>query len=228
MSTDGIQNFSGDAELIDGVLRDNDSEEDTYQIDQDNDEISPSDEEDEDDDEDSSVVELGMEKTLDDDVFNNDDAPPSLEDLKAKATREWEREIGSVEIIDDPVRMYLREIGRVDLLRAVEERDLARKFEAKRYVENSEDQLFATEEFCKYFQKNKFNEIIDGLELQMIAHVPQNGSGTIICRAKEVKIIYDLIKMWRESYSISFEIKPALTNQEIVDMHLSKSYWDKS
>ena len=30
MSTDGIQNFSGDAELIDGVLRDNDSEEDTY------------------------------------------------------------------------------------------------------------------------------------------------------------------------------------------------------
>ena len=134
MSTDGIQNFSGDAELIDGVLRDNDSEEDTYQIDQDNDEISPSDEEDEDDDEDSSVVELGMEKTLDDDVFNNDDAPPSLEDLKAKATREWEREIGSVEIIDDPVRMYLREIGRVDLLRAVEERDLARKFEAKRYT----------------------------------------------------------------------------------------------
>ena len=48
MSTDGIQNFSGDAELIDGVLRDNDSEEDTYQIDQDNDEIASSDEEDED------------------------------------------------------------------------------------------------------------------------------------------------------------------------------------
>ena len=93
--------------------------------------------------------------------------------------------------------------------------------------ENSEDQLFATEEFCKYFQENKFNEITDGLELQTIAHTPQNGSGTIICRAKEVKIIYNLIKMWRESYSISFEIKPALTNQEIVDMHFSKNYWDK-
>ena len=103
MSTDGIQNFSGDAELIDGVLRDNDSEEDTYPIDQDNDEVVASDDDDDDDDEDNSVVELGMEKTLDDDVFNDDDAPPSLEDLKAKATREWEREIGSVEIIDDPV-----------------------------------------------------------------------------------------------------------------------------
>ena len=46
MSTDGIQNFSGDAELIDGVLRDNDSEEDTYQIDQDNDEVVASDDDD--------------------------------------------------------------------------------------------------------------------------------------------------------------------------------------
>ena len=149
MSTDGIQNFSGDAELIDGVLRDNDSEEDTYPIDQDNDEVVASDDDDDDDDEDNSVVELGMEKTLDDDVFNDDDAPPSLEDLKAKATREWEREIGSVEIIDDPVRMYLREIGRVDLLRAVEERDLARKFEAKRYVENLEEEFSENTPFPK-------------------------------------------------------------------------------
>jgi len=49
--------------------------------------------------------------------------------------------IGSVEVIDDPVRMYLREIGRVDLLKAPQERDLARKFEAKRYVETLEEDL---------------------------------------------------------------------------------------
>ena len=72
---------------------------------------------------------------------DDDDAPPSLEDLKAKAAREWEKEIGSTEIIDDPVRMYLREIGRVDLLKAPQERDLARKFEGKRFVENKEDDL---------------------------------------------------------------------------------------
>jgi RNA polymerase primary sigma factor len=52
-----------------------------------------------------------------------------------------EKEIGSVEVIDDPVRMYLREIGRVDLLKAPQERDLARKFEAKRYVETLEEDL---------------------------------------------------------------------------------------
>ena len=37
--------------------------------------------------------------------------------------------------------MYLREIGRVDLLKAPQERDLARKFEAKRYVETLEEDL---------------------------------------------------------------------------------------
>ena len=37
--------------------------------------------------------------------------------------------------------MYLREIGRVDLLKAPQERDLARKFEGKRFVENKEVEL---------------------------------------------------------------------------------------
>ena len=76
-----------------------------------------------------------------DELDDNDDSPPSLEEIKAKATREWEKEIGTPDVIDDPVRMYLREIGRVDLLKAPEERELARKFEAKRYVERLDDEL---------------------------------------------------------------------------------------
>ena len=48
---------------------------------------------------------------------------------------EWEKEMGAVEMIDDPVRMYLREIGRVDLLKAVEERILARRFEEVRHID---------------------------------------------------------------------------------------------
>ncbi len=45
-----------------------------------------------------------------------------------------EKEVAAPEMIDDPVRMYLREIGRVDLLKAAEERILARRFEAGRYL----------------------------------------------------------------------------------------------
>ena len=54
---------------------------------------------------------------------------------------EWEKDIGAVEIIDDPVRMYLREIGRVDLLKAAEERILSRRFEAVRHINALEDDL---------------------------------------------------------------------------------------
>lgn len=52
----------------------------------------------------------------------------------AAAPAEWEKDIGNTEVIDDPVRMYLREIGRVNLLKASEEQSLARSFEEGRYV----------------------------------------------------------------------------------------------
>ena len=58
---------------------------------------------------------------------------------------EWEKEIGAVEVIDDPVRMYLREIGRVDLLKAAEERILARRFEAVRHINALEYDLASPE-----------------------------------------------------------------------------------
>ena len=49
-----------------------------------------------------------------------------------------EKDVGAPEMIDDPVRMYLREIGRVDLLKAAEERILARRFEAGRHIRELE------------------------------------------------------------------------------------------
>ena len=88
--------------------------------------------------------------------------------------------------------------------------------------ENAEDQLFATNEFCEYLKQNKFNNIYQGFELIFIAHTPQNGSGTIICKAKDAQSIYHPLKMWRESYSIEFNIKPALTNEELVEIHSQK------
>ena len=141
MAADRIKPIVGESDLIDGALRGSRSKEDGYMEEEDNRENLVEDDEDETD---TTVVELGMKNPIeneDDEI--EDDSPPNLEELKAKAAREWEKEIGTVEIIDDPVRMYLREIGRVDLLKAPEERELARKFEGKRYVENLEEELAA-------------------------------------------------------------------------------------
>ena len=43
--------------------------------------------------------------------------------------------------IDDPVRMYLREIGRVRLLKRADERNLARRLEACKHAQDIEDKF---------------------------------------------------------------------------------------
>lgn len=54
---------------------------------------------------------------------------------------EWEPEIEAGEVLDDPVRMYLREIGRVHLLTSKDEKVLARKMEAGRHLIKLEKEL---------------------------------------------------------------------------------------
>ena len=87
--------------------------------------------------------------------------------------------------------------------------------------QNAEDQLFATNEFCEYFKKESFNDSFNGIELKFIADTPQNGSGTIICMAQNATLIFNLLKMWRENYNISFNIKPALSNEDLINLHSS-------
>ena len=56
--------------------------------------------------------------------------PPAVEEEEnAEEEPEWEPELEGAEVLDDPVRMYLREIGRVNLLTSKDERVLARKME---------------------------------------------------------------------------------------------------
>ena len=93
--------------------------------------------------------------------------------------------------------------------------------------QNSEDQLFATKEFCEFVKENKLNQIIEGFELIHIAHIPQDGSGSLICKAQNTTIIFNILKMWRENFSISFNFKPALTNEQLLTSHDEKSFWTK-
>ena len=57
----------------------------------------------------------------------------------------WEKGFESNEMIDDPVRMYLREIGRVSLLKAAQERILARRMEASKHILEVEEELTSPE-----------------------------------------------------------------------------------
>jgi len=62
-----------------------------------------------------------------------------------KLEEETEREIAGVELeegIDDPVRMYLREIGKVHLLTAADEKRLARSMEESDYIQRIENAFF--------------------------------------------------------------------------------------
>ncbi len=54
-----------------------------------------------------------------------------------------EEDFEGSELIDDPVRMYLREIGRVTLLTAADERRLAQRIAANKHIERLEAELTA-------------------------------------------------------------------------------------
>jgi RNA polymerase primary sigma factor len=81
-----------------------------------------------------------------DDAVPEEEAPEALEEGPAAADMEnedldWEAETESLEVLDDPVRMYLREIGRVRLLTSSDERMLARKLEGEKHLTLLEKEL---------------------------------------------------------------------------------------
>ena len=62
-------------------------------------------------------------------------------DLESDGSPEVDTDVEFPDMIDDPVRMYLREIGRVHLLTARDERTLARKMECGIQIRNLEKEL---------------------------------------------------------------------------------------
>ena len=78
-------------------------------------------------------------------VAANGSSTTQISEFGSNAPAEWEKDVATTEIIDDPVRMYLREIGRVSLLKAAEERILARHFEEGRHINLLERELASLE-----------------------------------------------------------------------------------
>ena len=71
-----------------------------------------------------------------DDPASAEKSPDRREDASDPENEEpdWEPEAETLEVLDDPVRMYLREIGRVRLLTSKDERSLARKIEGGKHL----------------------------------------------------------------------------------------------
>ncbi|MCH8310491.1 MAG: hypothetical protein IIB17_08355, partial [Chloroflexi bacterium] len=79
------------------------------------------------------------------DLDDEDDDLEKTRKKNASSANGMDQDLSSAEMIDDPVRMYLREIGRVNLLKAAEERVLARQFEQGRYITQMETTLTTPE-----------------------------------------------------------------------------------
>ena len=86
---------------------------------------------------------------VDGEVEQENGAIESVEDVKAALRKMKAREAEEIldaELTYDPVRMYLREIGRVSLLTAKSERELARKMENGRCISQLEEELQASDD----------------------------------------------------------------------------------
>ncbi len=95
---------------------------------------------DDEDDPDGGGNAVVMTRTTGSSEFERWDGPSSLFERDAPNNQQADES----ELTDDPVRMYLREIGRVSLLTAADERTLARAMELQRRL-NSIETEFATE-----------------------------------------------------------------------------------
>ena len=76
---------------------------------------------------------------------SSDDASDDSSKESDKEDSDWEPGTETVELLDDPVRMYLREIGRVRLLTSKDERSLARKIEGGKHLTALQNELTSLE-----------------------------------------------------------------------------------
>ena len=86
-----------------------------------------------------------------------EEGPADAEIEEESEEPDWEAEAESLQVLDDPVRMYLREIGRVGLLAAKDERELARKLEGDKHLLALQKELLG-EEYCQTLERELAEE----------------------------------------------------------------------
>ena len=91
------------------------------------------------------------------DTLDEGPADAEIEEEEEGEEPDWEAEAESLQVLDDPVRMYLREIGRVGLLAAKDERELARKLEGEKHLLALGKEVLG-EEYCQTLEREILEE----------------------------------------------------------------------
>ena len=101
-------------------------------------------------------------------------------DVDGDGDNGWGQDLDTVDMIDDPVRMYLTEIGRVGLLKAHDERILARNMESSNYIEKLEEELTGSDGRPPRAWQTVFEllwRVVEAQPLVDAAHEGVNGPG---------------------------------------------------
>ena len=84
--------------------------------------------------------------------------------------------------------------------------------------DSAEDQAYAAEALVNYIESGEDSRPIDGYERISWIHTPQDGTGTIICKAESASTLYKVFGPWRQKYSMKWDYKPGLSSNEMVKL----------
>ena len=82
-----------------------------------------------------------------------------------------------------------------------------------------ENQLAAYKQFIEYAEGGYPDDNFEGFEMFARFHMPQNGSGVVICRASGSSALFKHFAPWRAQFGMELDIEPAMGCDEAVAMH---------
>lgn len=150
-------------------------------------------------------------------ALEEDEEDESSEELDRNAASTADLE-NSVDVIDDPVRMYLREIGRVSLLTAKDERKLAKDME-------SWERLVELELIETGWDSNETSgtEILQALVHQVTSVTPLLHSITKVLELDQPILAHDMLNHPKVRATIDGEIDPEIVSKIASDIPIEET-----